>query len=224
MPQIRMHRSIFAVRVAMGFLSLALLGAVAGAAPRSKAKKPVPETVARPDAGLDSAAVRKYYLDGDFDPAIQLLEAALQSKTAYSHDDSAFIFKHLGVMYAARYETREKGKHYMHRLLQVEPTARILDMYASDMIYMIFKNIQDEFEASRRRLARADSNLGGGRGTGPMQDPPPRQGPGPRPESQPRKRSTAFWVGAGAAAAVVAGATWYYYSDEPKTVHEDYEP
>jgi len=102
---------------------------------------------------VDSAQVHRLYLDGDFDPAIALLEDELKETRQYRHEDSVFIFKHLGVMYAAQYETREKGKYYMHKLLMVEPSAKIMDMYASDMIYMIFKNIQEEFEQNRATIA-----------------------------------------------------------------------
>ena len=75
---------------------------------------------------VDSAKVHKLYLDGDFDEAIVLLENNLKDTRQYRHEDSVFIFKHLGVMYAAQYETREKGKYFMHRLLMVEPTAKIM--------------------------------------------------------------------------------------------------
>lgn len=122
------------------FLSLlAFLGLRAEAGPRTQVE-------------LDTASVRKFYLEGDFDRAIEDIERALKWDRSFSHQDSVFMFKHLGVMHAAKYETREKGKHYMFQLLAVEPAARILDMYASDMIYMIFKNIQTEFEATQGRL------------------------------------------------------------------------
>lgn len=105
-------------------------------------------------AAFDTTAIHKQYVEGDFEEAIDKLESALKYVTPLSHDDSVFIFKHLGVMYTAKYETREKGKQFMMRLLDVEPTARLMDMYASDMIYMIFKNIQDEYEIAKAKLRR----------------------------------------------------------------------
>ncbi|MEO8104195.1 MAG: hypothetical protein ABI790_16895, partial [Betaproteobacteria bacterium] len=94
---------------------------------------------------LDTAKLHGIYLDGDFDQAIKAMEAALKGKQALTHADSVFIFKHLGVMYAATPATREKGRYYMAQLIYIEPTAKILDMYASDMIYLIFRNVQEEF-------------------------------------------------------------------------------
>lgn len=108
---------------------------------------------------VDTALVRKLYLDGEFERAIAILESDLKANVPFDHGDSVFIFKHLGVMFAARYETRERGKMYMHQLLMTEPTAKIMDMYASDMIYMIFKNIQDEFETNRRRFGQGDTTV-----------------------------------------------------------------
>ncbi|HLP40851.1 MAG TPA: hypothetical protein VK465_05035 [Fibrobacteria bacterium] len=166
---------------------------------------------------MDSALVRGYYLDGDFDPAIDVLETYLTLHRVHTHEDSVFTFKHLGVMHAAKYETREKGKHYMLKLLETEPTARILDMYASDMIYMIFKNIQDEYMASRRKFEHADATLA----QRPREDKPAEE-----KEEKPvaRKKgggSVLYWLGAGVV--VAAGvATYVALSDEPKTTDVEY--
>jgi len=130
--------------------------------------------------GIDSSRIQKLYMDGEFEPAIAILELDLKSDKRIRHNDSVFIFKHLGVMYAATYETRERGKFFMFQLLQVEPTAKIMDMYASDMIYMIFKNIQDEFQTKRARLHPDGSGL-------------PATDPRPKPKSSPALR-TGIWI------------------------------
>jgi hypothetical protein len=165
---------------------------------------------------VDSARVHKLYLEGDFDEAIALLESNLKGNRRYRHEDSVFIFKHLGVMYAAQYETREKGKYFMHRLLLVEPTAKIMDMYASDMIYMIFKNIQEEFEQNRMQLAGHSA----GRGE-PRPDSARPLKSGPREDTSEGKK----WIWAGAALATVAAGVGAYYllSDEPKNTTRTHE-
>jgi len=144
-------------------------------------------TASGPANKLDTAHIHKTYIDGDFDLAIELIEDALKYGGPFSHEDSVFIFKHLGVMHTAKYETREKGKSYMMQLLNVEPTAKIMDMYASDMIYMIFKNIRDEFESTRPDLF-------------PPEPKQPKQPVGKSPKQEKRYA----WVGwtAGAVAAV----------------------
>lgn len=144
----------------------------------------------KPKVELDTAAVRKFYLEGEFDRAIEDIERAMKWDRVFSHEDSVFMFKHLGVMYAAKYETREKGRHYMYQLLTVEPTARILDMYASEMIYMIFKNIQTEFEARERDPAIDDRKSS--RDT---------LAPGPHPASGKNSRAWIAWTASAVAAA-----------------------
>ncbi|HLP43608.1 MAG TPA: hypothetical protein VK465_19050 [Fibrobacteria bacterium] len=168
-----------------------------GAASTASATAPKSQPTSKASlASLDTSAVRKLYLDGDFDLAIDQLEMALKYDSTFSHQDSVFSFKHLGVMHAAKYETREKGKLYMHKLLEVEPTARILDMYASDMIYMIFKNIQDEYHSMNPVVAF---------------DPEPRPELPPARETikesvkEPSKRKSLAWVGWTTGALAAAG-------------------
>jgi len=106
-------------------------------------------------ASLDTTKLHALYLEGDFDKAIKPIESYLKSKQPMSHADSTFAFKHLGVMYAAAPATREKGKYYMYQLINMEPTAKILDMYASDMIYLIFRNVQEDFELKQSKSVKS---------------------------------------------------------------------
>ena len=166
---------------------------------------------------VDFTRVHQLYLNGDFDAAIVMLEDYLKENRQYTHDDSVFIYKHLGVMYAAQYETREKGKYYMHKLLTVEPTARIMDMYASDMIYMIFKNIQEEYASTRMQLEekrRTEPDSSGTLAGGASAD-GQRQGTASR--AQPAKDSGSrkwFWVGVSAATVAAGIGLYVALSDE----------
>jgi hypothetical protein len=148
----------------------------------------------------DTTLIHKHYLDGDFDQAIHHCEAALNESLRgmrLTHADSIFLFKHLGVMYTAKYETRELGKKYMYQLLHVEPTAKIMDMYASDMIYMIFKNIQDEYAMGRVQSTARQ----------PSEDAPGNsKGPGPEPEAGQAETGTGFrWVPWALGGAIITG-------------------
>ena len=207
---------------------LSILGGEAFAAPAkmpaAKSKPAARSASAKPEttftevrAGrtspFDSAKVRRCYLNGDFDEAIEILETAIREKRRMNHDDSVFYCKHLGVMYAAKYETREKGKYFMHQLLMVEPTARILDMYASDMIYMIFKNIQDEFDATSVRLGRAEKNWKNSQ----SDSMPIAKTPAPKTDPKPSNRHTLAWVGAGTAVVAAGVAAYFIFSDSPET-------
>jgi hypothetical protein len=155
---------------------------------------------------FDTAQVHRVYMDGEFDKAIKLVESALGSGAVRTHEDSVFAFKHLGVMYTAKYETRETGKKYMYQLLYIEPTARIMDMYASDMIYMIFKNIQEEVAITRGRPKLDDQ----GSDTIPKTSPP-------------RKRKVwPFWVGGTVAVGAGLALTTYYLMDREPRHGADY--
>jgi hypothetical protein len=188
-----------------------LLPFVAGAAsPKSPAtsKAPAQSKVLTGSKAplLDTARIRKLYMDGEFEEAIELVEQALAEKRPFNHADSVFIFKHLGVMYAAKYETRELGKKYMFQLLMVEPTAKIMDMYASDMIYMIFKNIQDEFQTQRGRYAHAQELVEGNQQTGQEGKQPPSE---EKPKTEPASsKHTLAWVGATGAIAAAGVAAY----------------
>lgn len=187
---------------AQALLVFGLYACLSGASPLFASPK-AKSGVAAATSGVDSVMVRKFYMDGDFEPAIAILESSLKSQAVLAHDDSVFIFKHLGVMYAASYETRERGKMYMHQLLMTEPTAKIMDMYASDMIYMIFKNIQDEFETNRIKLQQAEDRAKGiNRGDSNGSDP----GSGGSGRSQWKKY--AVWFGV---ASVAVGAGAYFW-------------
>jgi hypothetical protein len=189
-------------------LSLVLAGLIHGSPRAMPANTNSLNNAATVSASLlDTALIRKLYLDGDFDQAIENLEAGLKEKLPYNHEDSVFIFKHLGVMYAAKYETREKGKYFMHQLLTVEPTARILDMYASDMIYMIFKNIQDEFDQASGRLSRAEAHVNGNAQKEADKNQPTEKSSSKKTEA-PSKGNTLYWVG-GSTLAIAAGVTAY---------------
>jgi len=211
--------------MAVACLSLSLLGAGGAwarpaASRTAPAKSPAKAKTQEPAAAqnsavprVDSAAVHRLYLDGDFDPAIAMLEDNLKEPRQYRHEDSVFIFKHLGVMYAAQYETREKGKYYMHKLLMVEPSAKIMDMYASDMIYMIFKNIQEEFETNRPLAAKARRNAEAADSMPTAHKQEVAESP-----SQPRRSGEEAhssggkkWVWAGAAVASLAAGVGVYY-------------
>jgi hypothetical protein len=167
---------------------------------------------ASPD--VDTTTAHKLYLDGDFDKAISLLEGAITANKLLSHQDSVFTFKHLGVMYAANDATRERGKHYMYQLLAIEPTARIMDMFASDMIYMIFKNIQEEFATTQSGRRPGGSNAAQASAASETV-PPPKTDIAPS-SSESSGKKWLFWSAGGVAAAAGIGLTLYLMQDEPR--------
>lgn len=131
-------------------------------------------------------------MDGEFESAIRQLEHASGNGLLKTHADSVFAYKHLGVMYAAQYETMERGKNYMYRLLSIEPSVKILDMYASEMIYMIFRNVQTEYQIRTARPIKPDTVVAAGDSTN-----------GKTQVAKVRRKTWPYWT----AAALVAAGT-----------------
>jgi hypothetical protein len=179
---------------------------------------------------LDTIAVHALYLDGDFEKATASLERALAANPFLSHEDSVFAFKHLGVMEAAREETREKGKYFMLQLLTLEPTAKIMDMYASDMIYMIFRNIKEEFDENKLRLQRAEAHVQGNQASASagksdssasaLHGTASAKPAAPQPErAGAAKRRKLYWLGGVGAALVGVGVVAYLMEDGSPANH-----
>lgn len=176
--------------------------------------KPVPAKAAPARVAMDTAKLHATYLDGDFDQAIRVMEGALKNKKAQlSHTDSVFIFKHLGVMYAATPATREKGRYYMAQLIYIEPTAKILDMYASDMIYLIFHNVQEEFQSKHPNVAMPPPKVD--TVPAPVAVAPAPVAPAARQGSS-SKSKTLYWVTGGAVVAAGTVGLLFVLLDDPK--------
>jgi hypothetical protein len=158
------------IMLLLGLLGVACAVAVpADAAPRSASKsssksdsKAVSKSAAKTDpkapVRLDQEAVKSYYNDGDFGPAIALLEDFQKASTQYTRDESLMVYKYLGVMYTADQSTREKGKSYFYKLLKSDPEAKILDMYVSIVVQDIFKNTLDELMGQKPQSATASGS------------------------------------------------------------------
>lgn len=167
-----------------------------------------------PRSGLDSGLIRKYYRDGDFARAIPILENALGPQASLTHTDSVFVFKHLGVMYAASESTRERGKYCMQQLLLIEPTARVMDMYADDMLGMIYRDIQEEHASSRAGLSRAEGPRPGDQA--PLEGEDPEPSPAGNTGKVGARRQAYYWIGAVTTLAGVGVAAYFLTRDQPE--------
>ncbi len=94
---------------------------------------------------LDQKKIHATYSEGDFESVIAAIDSFTHATKTYSQDDSVFIAKHLAVIYTANPATREKGKNYMFRLLNLLPSAKIVDMFVSDEIDHIFEKVREEY-------------------------------------------------------------------------------
>jgi hypothetical protein len=132
------------------FLAASAFAAQSAGKPGVGAAAPAAATAPAAGSTLDQKAVHNAYNEGDFEKVTNLLEAYTKANKTYSRADSIFIAKHLAVVYSANPQTREKGKYYMYRMLEMMPSAELVDMFVSDEIDRIFEKVRKEFVARQK--------------------------------------------------------------------------
>jgi hypothetical protein len=91
----------------------------------------------------EQKALDRYYKSGDFQSVIAIGESNLKSKLA-TYEDTVFIARYLGVVYASNPNTREKGRFWFRQLLLRAPEANLLDLIVSDAIDQAFTKTRNE--------------------------------------------------------------------------------
>ena len=175
---------------------------------------------------LDQKKVHVAYEDGDFDAVTKSLESFLASNKNHSRQDSLFIAKHLAVVYSANPKTREKGKYYMYRLLEMLPSAKLVDMYVSDEIDRIFEKVREEFTYRQKNFGVDSTQMlipEKAPATASNQPPAEKKTRTLQTENKPvtsqaasqsnkKTNWTPYWIAAGATGAVAVGVTAYLMS------------
>jgi hypothetical protein len=181
------------------------------------AAKPAPSAAPTSATALDQKRIHATYNDGNFDSVLRDIESFQKTHPTYSSSDSIFIAKHLAVVYSANPATREKGKYYMFRLLEMLPSAKLIDMYVSDEIDRIFDKVREEYMARQENFGVDTTRLT-----------PPDRAPVNQPkqdalaaQQQPKpvavttgaaaeKSNKTVWIAAGVGAVTVGLAAVYY--------------
>jgi hypothetical protein len=162
------------------------------------------------DGTLDKNAISKAYFEGDFHRILPPLEAWRSSRADKTREDSIFVYKYLSVIYAADSTTRIKAESYMVQLLKLMPTIELVDMYISDNIEAIFKDVQDKF-LKQQQYVRNHDELGR-----PIGDSLPTHN---QSQSEPlrssRKAQWVWWTVGGVGLAAVATATYFVMNENP---------
>ncbi len=178
-----------------------------------------------PPHSLDQMAIHRAYIEGEFESVVGAIDAFTKANQTFSRSDSIFIAKHLAVIYAANPETREKGKNYMFRLLNIQPSAKIVDMFVSDEIDRVFEKIREEYAVMQASLGPAaptkpDSNRDA-RDTLKSD-----RNPSPTPEAAADRKNGSsrrlYWI-AGGAALVTIGGTLLYLLQPEKAADKVYD-
>lgn len=166
----------------------------------------LPAQSSTPSTDLDQQQVHQHYTEGDFDKVRITLQEFSRLNPVHSLEDSIFIAKYLAVVYAANPATREMGRSYMFRLLKLQPTAKIVDLFVSEDIDRIFEKTKEEFVAHQETLKREaqKKDLKKSDETGDKKSKTPLT-----LEKKPRAR-TWLWVTGGITLAVAGGTLVYF--------------
>lgn len=164
---------------------------------------------AKANGKLDQARVHNFYNEGDFDRVIAIIDSFTRVNKTYLLDDSIFIAKHLSVVYTANPATREKGKSYMFRLLDLMPSAKIVDMFVSDEIDRIFDKVREEYVVRARNLGK-ESRI-----TNESEQVASNKKMSQTKPDTKSSRSAVYWLAGGAAFVAITGATYYFLNPEP---------
>lgn len=99
------------------------------------------------------------YGDGNFESVAQILEDYRARHDRYRVADSVVIAKYLGVVYAANPATREKGKYWLYRMLQLDPGQDLVDLYVGEEVQGVFEKVRQEFIVRRNYRGINDTRL-----------------------------------------------------------------
>ena len=108
------------------------------------------------DGTLDKKAISHAYFEGEFSRILPPLETFRQSYPNPSKDDQIFVYKYLSVIYAADSSTRKKAESYMVQLIKLMPTIELIDLYISDNIQAIFKDVKANFLKQQKYVREHD--------------------------------------------------------------------
>ncbi|HKP96765.1 MAG TPA: hypothetical protein VJ385_13490 [Fibrobacteria bacterium] len=157
------------------FLALGLSSALFAAEPAkaaAAAKAPAMDT-------LDQKRIHAEYGDGNFETVVQILEDFRAKHDRYRPADSLLVAKYLGVVYASNPDSREKGKYWLYKMLQMDPGSDLVDLYVGEEVEKTFEKVRSEFTVRRNyrgindtRLAKAvrDGDVSGKKDTVVLKD------------------------------------------------------
>jgi len=134
------------------------------------------------------------------------LEAYRQSFPASaSKDDSIFVYKYLSVIYAASPTTRNKGESCMVQLIKMKPAIELIDLYISDNIAAIFKDVKTNYFQQQKYVKEHDV-LGN-----------EKREPEPTIKATPRSSKWIWWTLGGVGTAAIATTAYFALNSDHKT-------
>ncbi len=164
------------------------------------------------DGTLDKNAISHAYFEGEFSRILPPLETFRQTYPNPTKDDQIFVYKYLSVIYAADSSTRKKAESYMIQLVKLMPTIELIDLYISDNIQAIFKDVKSNFLKQQQYVREHD-----------VYGHPSIIGADSTTTSKRGKSSHhALWWTAGGVGLTAVAATTYFLLSEPTSSGKSY--
>lgn len=214
-----MHRTASIALSAILLLTAAICAAPAAKAAPPASKAPASDEKSQPMI-LRQQAIHIAYNEGDFERVVAEIEAFQKVNKNCTRGDSVFIAKHLAVVYTANPNTREKGKYYMYRLLEMVPSAELVDMFVSDEIDRIFDRVRKEFLTRQQGFGVDSTQMSlperpGSKPAAVAATQPVAAAPEAAPASgSPFYKKKGFWMMTGAGIAATAAVVTYVHNQE----------
>ncbi len=108
---------------------------------------------------LDLKRVNSEYGDGNFETVVQILEDFRSKHATYRLRDSVLIAKYLGVVYASNPDAKEKGKYWLYKMLEKDPSEDLVDLYVGEEVDRTFEKVRQEFIMRRKYRGVNDVKL-----------------------------------------------------------------
>ncbi len=166
------------------------------------------------DGVLDKATISRAYFEGEFSAILAPLEMYQQHfPVTATKDDSIFVYKYLSVIYAADSSTRKKAESCMVQLIKMKPTIELLDLYISDNIASIFKNVKQSYLQQQKYVREHD--LVGNEKTATE-----NQNTSAVEKAKPRPTTWIPWTVGAVGVAAVATTAYFILDDNHKTTNQ----
>ena len=94
---------------------------------------------------LSKQKITEWYYQGEFDRVIELLEFYRSSNKEITKEDTIFVFKYLGIIYASDPEERTKGEGFLYSLVKISPQVNMADMHLSEDLEELFQKIKNRY-------------------------------------------------------------------------------
>ena len=163
-----------------------------------------------PDGHLDMPALRKMYMESDFEPVRNTLEKF--NKTAWdgaTRDERVFTHIYLGVIYAADSILDAAAESHFNALLDIAPNIELVDMFVPPKIQNTFDRVKRDFLRMKEYARKYDAlgNPLAAESVGGMEEKRTVKQPAVTRESSDRQW---VWWTLGAAGALGAGVGVYF--------------